>query len=107
MPEQPRPLKGVKKLKDRMGDLYVLLAAGAIAGALVAWAGLGQAQKDIREIKATDKSMAAAVAQIPVIQTDIEYIKDAILAIRSSQVRTEQAQKEAAIDDGKYHHRHP
>ena len=96
----------VQRVNDCLAQIVAVLGSTMIIGGFVAWASLGQAQKDIADIKADDKAMAEAIEKIPLIQKDIEYIAGAIAEINKSMEKVATAIEQDNVRDAKNHHTH-
>ncbi len=70
--------KGSEKIRASVLEMVVLLAVAMVVGGVVMLSDLGKAQTKIENIEAEQARQRVAVEQIPVIQNDIEHIKETL-----------------------------
>ena len=75
---------GNGKLLTRIVGVLSTLLTAAIIGGVIMYRDVGVAQDNIETIQERQEATEEAVRELPVIQNDIEHIKDAVLSISKS-----------------------
>lgn len=93
-------------MKELIRGFFLPMLVAAVMGGMAAYTGLTLAQNDIEDLKEEVDELSEVVDDIPVMQRDLEHIREETEDNGEKLDKLIDLVQEAVVEDTRYHHSH-